>query len=142
MIFNRRTLLHGMGAAIGAAWVMPRLAQAQGQDTRILRIAAQNDFQSLDPAFSSTVAESDIQDSLFVRLISYDGTSWNTQLDGAAEIEQVDPTHIRFALRPGIAWTNGFGEVRKTSNTPSSVSPILKTSHPGKATGSFSIASM
>lgn len=111
MIFNRRTLLHGMGAAIGAAWVMPRLAQAQGQDTRILRIAAQNDFQSLDPAFSSTVAESDIQDSLFVRLISYDGTSWNTQLDGATEIEQVDPTHIRFALRPGIAWTNGFGEV-------------------------------
>jgi peptide/nickel transport system substrate-binding protein len=109
MIFNRRTLLHGMGAAMGAAWVLPKLANAQ--DSKVLRIAARNDFQSLDPAFSSTVAESDIQDSLYVRLISYDGVSWNTQLDAATSIEQVDPTHIRFALRPGIAWTNGFGEV-------------------------------
>src|SRR4029453_1115005 len=26
-------------------------------------------------------------------------------------IEQADPTHIRFELRPGIPWTNGFGEL-------------------------------
>ncbi len=110
-VISRRHVLYGLGGALGTTWALPRLAH--GQERRVLRIAARNDFQSLDPAHSSTVAESDIQDSLFVRLVtySYDGKAWETQLEAASSIEQVDPTHIKFALRPGIAWTNGFGQV-------------------------------
>lgn len=105
---NRRRFLQGSATAI-VALGLPYAAKAA--DDRVLRIAAKNDFQVLDPAFSSTVAESDIQDSIFIRLIAYNGKAWETELDAAASIEQSDATHIKFALRPGIAWSNGFGEV-------------------------------
>ena len=39
------------------------------------------------------------------------GESWGWERDAALSIEQVDPTHIRFQLRPGLGWTGGFGEV-------------------------------
>ncbi len=106
-IERRRFLLGSLAAS--AAFALPRTLSAS--DERVLRVASKNDFQVLDPAFSSTVAETDIQDSLYIRLIAYDGKAWKTELDGAASIEQADPTHVKFALRPGIGWSNGFGEV-------------------------------
>lgn len=86
-------------------------AHAEEKSKSVLRVAARYDIQTLDPAFLSTTSETDILDSILVRLIAYDGVSWKTQLDAATSIEQIDPTHIKFALRPGMAWTNGFGEV-------------------------------
>ena len=36
----------------------------------------------------------------------------------AAEyMKQLDPTHIEFKLKPGIMWSDGFGELRKTVDT-------------------------
>ena len=54
--------------------------------------------------------------SLFPGLVRFKptfepGQAWEWELDAATSIEQLDPTHIKFTLRPGIQWTNGFGEV-------------------------------
>src|SRR6185369_3166153 len=39
------------------------------------------------------------------------GESWAWELDAAASVDQVDDTHIKFTLRPGLTWSNGFGEI-------------------------------
>ena len=46
------------------------------------------------------------------KLVVYKSSDrWEWRLDAAQSIEQVDPTHVRFTLRPGIMWTNNFGEM-------------------------------
>lgn len=105
---NRRVFLHGAAMTAAAAGFIP---QSRAANDGVLRVASQNDFQSLDPAFSTTIAETNVQNGLFSRLVNYDGKSWSYELEAAAMIEQTDPTHIRFALRPDLGWTNGFGEM-------------------------------
>ena len=50
---------------------------------------------------------------IYTKLIDYAdrATHGSWRPTGAAAIEQVDPTHVRFTLRPGIMFTNGFGEM-------------------------------
>src|SRR3546814_19322758 len=33
------------------------------------------------------------------------------QLEAAESIEQIDDTHIRFQLKPGLRWSGDFGEI-------------------------------
>lgn len=67
-------------------------------------------MRSLDPAFSQGVVDEEIQGPIYNKLIQYTpGGEWGWQLDAAAMIEQPDPTHIKFALRDDIGFTNGFG---------------------------------
>jgi peptide/nickel transport system substrate-binding protein len=70
------------------------------------------DMQVLDPPFRLTAPEGDVITAIFPKLVSFEpGDSWKWRPDAAEEIEQVDDTHIRFKLRRGLKWTNGFGEV-------------------------------
>ena len=108
MKLTRRTFL-GSTAAGTLTTAFPRTLKAA--DHGIVRIGAKNDFEVLDPAYSRNVAETDIMNSIFIKLISYNGETWDTELDGAEAIEQVDPTHVKFVLRSGLGWTNGFGAV-------------------------------
>lgn len=110
---TRRRFL-GSAAALGAtAATSPRIAWSQ--DSKILRFRRTTDLATLDPG----VAYSDDGEtafSLFPGLVRFKptyepGQAWEWELDAATSIEQVDPTHIKFTLRPGIQWTNGFGEV-------------------------------
>ena len=110
---TRRRFL-GSAAALGAtAATSPRIALSQ--DSKILRFRRTTDLATLDPG----VAYSDDGEtafSLFPGLVRFKptyepGQAWEWELDAATSIEQVDPTHIKFTLRPGIQWTNGFGEV-------------------------------
>jgi peptide/nickel transport system substrate-binding protein len=67
-------------------------------------------MRSLDPAFSQGVVDEEIQGPIYNKLIQYKpGAEWGWQLDAAAKIEQPDPTHINFALRDDMGFTNGFG---------------------------------
>jgi peptide/nickel transport system substrate-binding protein len=107
---SRRHLLHS-GAALGAAAMAgPRFAAAA--DGNILRVRSYLDIQNLDPADRISAVDDDVFNSILVKLIDFKpGESWEWELDAAEMIEQVDDTHVRFALRRGVGWTNGFGEL-------------------------------
>jgi peptide/nickel transport system substrate-binding protein len=108
--FSRRDFLTTGAGALVAAATLPEPAAAA--DPRVLRVRAYTDYEVLDPAYHLSAPESDVMDALFVSLVSLrPGRTWGWERDAAVTIEPVDPTHIRFQLRPGIPWTNGFGEV-------------------------------
>ena len=85
---------------------------ARSADTSILRIRNYSDLLTLDPAFTKSRNEDIINECIQNKLISYKpGDAWGWQLMAAESIQQVDPTHIEFKLRPGIMFSNGFGEM-------------------------------
>ena len=51
--------------------------------------------------------------NLFPKLVIYKpGTEeWEWELSAAEHFEQVDPLTFSFRLKPGLMWTNGYGEV-------------------------------
>ena len=107
---NRRDFLIGSSALGVAAATGPRLAWSE--EGSVLRIRSYADLQILDPGYTLSEPESDIQGAIFSRLIEYGpGDVWEWRLDAASAIEQVDDHHISFTLRPGIMWTGGFGEM-------------------------------
>ncbi len=75
-----------------------------------LRIRLHGDMTTMDPAHSIGIVDETAQAAVYNKLIQYKpGREWGWQLDAAAMIEQADPTHIKFALRDDIGFTNGFG---------------------------------
>lgn len=103
---NRRQLM-GMTAALAGVGTMRRAA-AQSQTT--LRLRSIVDIQTLDTAFTYSVHEANVNKAQLHNLITFKThNSWEWELDGAAMVEQVDDTHVNFALRDDLGWTNGFG---------------------------------
>ncbi|SNZ21346.1 ABC transporter substrate-binding protein [Cohaesibacter gelatinilyticus] len=108
---GRRSFMRGV-TALGAAAALPmgfgNRVLAAGDNT--LRVRAYGDAQNMDPAHSVGVFEEEVYASIYNKLIQYKpGREWDWQLDAAGMIEQADPTHIKFALRDDIGFTNGFG---------------------------------
>jgi ABC-type transport system substrate-binding protein len=90
-----------------AGMMFPRAAHAT---EGTLRTRTYADIRSMDRAFSQGVVDEEIQGAIYNKLIQYTpGRDWGWQLDAARMIEQVDDTHINFALRDDIGFTNGFG---------------------------------
>jgi peptide/nickel transport system substrate-binding protein len=88
----------------------PAIVTAQGQ--RVLRIRMAHDLASLDPAVTRSITDICCIIAVLNKLVVYKSSDrWETRLDAAQAIDVVDPTHIRFTLRPGIMWTNNFGEM-------------------------------
>ncbi|MDB9763011.1 ABC transporter substrate-binding protein, partial [Amylibacter sp.] len=76
----------------------------------VLKTRSYADIRSMDPAFSQGVVDEEIQGAIYNKLIQFKpGSEWGWQLDAAASIEQADDTHINFALRDDMGFTNGFG---------------------------------
>ena len=110
MIFStlpRRSLLAG-SAAFGASALIPAAAQSP----KILKTRSALDVAVLDPPNRISVTDGDVMRAIFSGLVTLKpGDTWDWEKDISVSIEQVDPTHIKFQLRPGVPWTNGFGEV-------------------------------
>ncbi|MGB3314733.1 MAG: ABC transporter substrate-binding protein [Albidovulum sp.] len=106
----RRAFLKGataLGMASVAGMSMPRMAHAAGGTLKTRTYA---DIRSMDPAFSQGVVDEEIHAAIYNKLIQYKpGREWGWQLDAADMVEQVDATHINFALKDNIGFTNGFG---------------------------------
>ncbi len=112
---TRRRLLTAAGGAAGAvagvALGLPRLARAQGGP---LNIRMRRDISSLDPGYMVGGSEIDVLDSILPRVAQYTygpeglgaGPGWHTE-----SVTQRDPLAIDFKLRPGLMWTNGYGEL-------------------------------
>ena len=108
---GRRRFLKS-ATALGAAAALPMGMGTSvfAQDDSTLRVRAYGDAPNLDPAHSVGVVEEEIHSSIYNKLIQYKpGREWGWQMDAASMIEQVDPTHIKFALRDDIGFTNGHG---------------------------------
>ena len=107
---GRRSLMQG-SAMLALVLASGRLAH--GQAGKVLRVRTYSDITSIDPAFlMATESDGNITMAIYNRLVTYKpGETWQWTLDAAEQIEQVDPTHVSFKLRPGIKWTNGFGEM-------------------------------
>ena len=108
--FDRRRFLQASAALGVAAAAHPRFAEAAGE--KVLRIRSYSDLQVLDPAFRLSAPEDDIFSACLPSLIEWKpGDKWEWELAAAESIEQIDDTHIKFTLKPGIMWSNGFGEL-------------------------------
>ena len=106
---SRRSLLP---LAAGAAVMLAGQRTGRAAETRVLRLHAENDFAVLDPAFRVSSTDANVISAIFGGLVKRRvGPVWGFDMDLAMAVEQVDPTHVRFQLKPGIPWTNGFGEV-------------------------------
>ena len=107
---TRRDILKGSAALGAAALAYPRIGRAQ--DKSLVRIRTKTDLRSIDTPFNYSTADFIVRQCVFNNLILYKpGDKWTWQHDAAEYIEQVDPTHTAFRLRPGIMWTNGYGEM-------------------------------
>ena len=108
-MLSRRVVL-AAPAILGVATMVP--GEAVAEAARVLKTRSVLDVAVLDPANRISSTDGDVMRAIHGGLITIKpGAAWEWQLDLAASIEQSDPTHIRFQLRPGIPWTNGFGEV-------------------------------
>ena len=105
--FLKQTTLASLGIVAAS---LPDAAWSVEGD--VLRIRSYSDVVSLDPAMMLSGAEGLIGNAMFLNLVQFRaGESWEWELDAAEYFEQLDETHYAFRLRPGIQFSNGFGEM-------------------------------
>jgi len=111
---TRRHLLVGTAAVatVSAFDLDGRHAQAAGN--KLVRVRGDIDIQILDPGYMIGGMEIPVDYATLPRLAiskkTADGWSWEPA-PFVDKIEQVDPTHIAFTLKPGLMWSGGNGEV-------------------------------
>ena len=105
---TRRRLLQG-SAALGMS-SFAHLGSAQS-GTKVLRVQSKNRFTTLDPA-NKLYADEDVSiGAITPMLITFREQDFGWDLEDATYVEQLDDLHVKFTLREGMTWTNGFGEV-------------------------------
>ncbi len=109
---GRRSLLKGAAAMTLAATTMPLGSRIWAQSGKVLRVSSYADIDALDPGFYQNGYNVDVMNCVYSKLIRYKpGREWDWELEAAEDIEQVDNTHIRFKLKPGIMFTGDYGEM-------------------------------
>ena len=108
---GRRTILStaiAAGAIASGAW--PRNTLAQG--SKVLTVRAYLDISNLDPAHRTGQPDGDVMMCIFAALADFKaGDTWGWEPRAAKALRQLDDTHVAFELRPGIVYSNGFGEM-------------------------------
>jgi len=109
--FSRRSLLKaGVGAAFAAGMPFKEVV-AQG-GLKILKSRLFASPETFDPGWRLGSGDDDIMRSCWQGLIGYKpGNEWAWEKQLAEDIVQESPTRIRFTLRKGVQWSDGFGEV-------------------------------
>jgi peptide/nickel transport system substrate-binding protein len=99
------------GAAAMAAFRPLQSWAEDGGDTLVLR--ADGDIQILDPAFQSGMIEDEVGRAIFPSLnrLNAAGTPLAWTPYAASVLDPVDTMTVRFTLRDGLTWSNGFGPV-------------------------------
>ena len=81
-------------------------------NSETLRVYVPSDPASIDPAFWGTTVDSYLMFNLMPRLATpVPGKAWKLELDAAESVDLSDPTKIKFTLKKGIQWANGYGEL-------------------------------
>lgn len=109
---GRRGFMKGLAVTGLAGATMPLSSVIWAQSGKTLRVSSYADIDALDPGFYQNGYNVDVMNCIYSKLIRYvPGREWDWELEAAEEIEQVDPTHIRFKLKQGIMFTGGHGEM-------------------------------
>jgi peptide/nickel transport system substrate-binding protein len=109
---GRRGFLQGVAATGIAAATMPLTSAGWAQTGNVLRASSYADIDKLDPGFYQNAYNVDVMNCIYSKLARYKpGREWETELEAAEVLEQIDDTHIRFKLKPGIMFTGGYGEM-------------------------------
>lgn len=118
---GRRTFLKASAAAGVMAYGMPLSQLVWAQEGKVLKVRSYADINKLDPGFYQNAYNVDVMNCIYSKLISYTpGSDWDTELQAAESIEQVDPIHIRFKLRPGIMFTGSGATLNGPAPLPAS----------------------
>jgi peptide/nickel transport system substrate-binding protein len=129
---TRRRFLQGCAMAGVTAATLPLSQVVWAAKGKVLRVRSYADLDALDPGFYQNAYNVDVMNCIYSKLVSYvPGHKWKWQLQAAESIKQVDPTHIRFKLRPGIAFTGGFGEMT-ADDVKYSFERVIKLNSPVK----------
>jgi len=81
-------------------------------EPRMLRVRLYGDIQNLDPAFQISENDTVVSNAVMEGLVRYCPNSYELCNQLAEEIEQSeDGLEIRFKLREGVMWHNGYGEL-------------------------------
>ncbi|SDL22288.1 peptide/nickel transport system substrate-binding protein [Modicisalibacter muralis] len=110
---RRQFLKAGAASAAGVmAYGLPLSQAIWAAQGKVLRARSYADINKLDPGFYQNAYNVDVMNCIYSKLLHYQpGTQWGTELQAAESVEQVDPTHIRFRLKKGIMFTDGYGEM-------------------------------
>src|SRR3954471_21872052 len=128
---NRRQALVGGAALLAAATtglLRPRFAHA-ADDT--ITIRTEEDLNNLDPANRTGPIDVNVINAVQQGLIAFKPGSTGWELDAAEEIKQDSDTEISFKLRPGLKFTDGYGDVT-AEDVKFSFERFLKTDAAGK----------
>jgi len=105
---SRRRFLQSTALAAAAGPLAAGAARAQSST---LKVRSYGEIQVLDPANRLASVEDAIFGACLNKLIEFDtGTEFVWHKELAEEIEQVDPLTVKFTIRKGVPWSNGFGE--------------------------------
>jgi peptide/nickel transport system substrate-binding protein len=105
--FLRRVSLLALGAGTGT---LPGVSWSAARD--VLHVRNYVDLSTLDPPMTLSGGEGTVVNAIHLSLIRFrPGDSWTWELEAAEAFEQLDATRYAFRLRPGIRFTNGFGEM-------------------------------
>ncbi|MER8917346.1 ABC transporter substrate-binding protein [Mesorhizobium sp. M0761] len=111
---SRRAFLK-MGTALGGgifAAGMPLSQAIWAAEGKVLKARGTLDLGTLDPGFYIGSNEIDVMSCIYSKLTHFKaGSEWAWELEAAENLEQVDPTHIRFHLKKGIKFTGSHGEM-------------------------------
>lgn len=107
----KRKLARGaVNAVVAATFSSLTLIGVANAET--LRVYVPSDPASLDPAFWGTAVSGHLMFNLMPRLATpVPGKEWKLELDAAESVDMSDPTNIKFTLKKGIQWANGYGEL-------------------------------
>jgi peptide/nickel transport system substrate-binding protein len=96
------------GAVAAGGWP----ATTRAADTKTLTIRAYLDISNIDPAHRTGQPDGDVMMCIFTALADFKpGDAWGWTPRAAKTLTQLDDTHIAFELRPGIIYSNGYGEM-------------------------------
>ncbi|MER8950009.1 ABC transporter substrate-binding protein [Mesorhizobium sp. M0809] len=131
---SRRAVLK-TGAALGGGIIASGFPLSQAiwaAEGKVLNARAKRDIVKLDPGFYQGGPDVDVMSCIYSKLTHYKpGSEWGWELEAAEKIEQADPTHIRFHLKKGIMFTDGYGEMH-AKDVKFSFERVIKHSSPAK----------
>lgn len=111
---NRRDFLAGSALTAGFGALGLSSSVLLAQEGSVLRARIQRDMEVLDPAYMIGAQEMAIQYATMPRLaeldLSGDAVTWKPS-EFVTRLELASPTRIEFDLKPGLTWSNDYGEV-------------------------------
>jgi peptide/nickel transport system substrate-binding protein len=128
---TRRQVLAGGSALLAAATtgVLRPTPASAAPDKIVVRV--DRDLANLDPANRTGPIDVNVLNAVQQGLIAFKPGSTEWQLDAAEEIKQVSDTEISFKLRPGLTFTDGYGDLT-TEDVKFSFERFIKPDSAGK----------